>query len=51
MTTDFDQFLRVVYKEFHAGGNYYKGKGREMLEWILRKISRSDFSFDPWSTL
>ena len=35
MSTDFSQFLRAVYKEFHVGGRYYKGKGREMLEWMI----------------
>ena len=30
MSTDFSQFLRAVYKEFHVGGRYYKGKGREI---------------------
>jgi hypothetical protein len=35
MSTDFDQFLRAVYKEFHEGGRYYKGKGKEMLQWML----------------
>ena len=34
MSTDFDQFLRAVYKEFHEGGRYYKGKGKEMLQWM-----------------
>eukprot|EP00966_Prymnesium_polylepis_P021601 496634-Prymnesium_polylepis.1 len=35
MSTDFSQFLRAVYKEFHVGGRYYKGKGCEMLEWMV----------------
>lgn len=35
MTTDFDQLLRAVYKEFHHGGRYYKGKGAEFGSWML----------------
>ena len=34
MTTDFDQLLRAVYKEFHHGGQYYKGKGVEFMVWM-----------------
>lgn len=35
MTTEFDQLLRAVYKEFHAGGRYYKGKGADFASWLL----------------
>ena len=34
MTTDFDAVLRADYKEFHHGGRYYKGKGKEFSEWL-----------------
>lgn len=34
MTTDFDQSLRAVYKEFHVGGRYYKGAGADFLSWM-----------------
>lgn len=35
MTTQYDQLLRAVYKEFHAGGRYYKGKGSDFSSWML----------------
>ena len=35
MTTDYDQLLRAVYKEFHQGGRYYKGKSAEFSSWML----------------
>lgn len=35
MTTEYDQLLRAVYKEFHEGGMYYKGKGAEFASWML----------------
>lgn len=35
MSTDFDQLLRAVYKEFHEGGRYYKGKGADFASWLL----------------
>ena len=31
------QVLRACYKEFHHGGRYYKGKGKEFLEWLKEK--------------
>lgn len=34
MTTDYDQLLRAVYKEFHDGGKYYKGKGADFMSWM-----------------
>jgi hypothetical protein len=34
MTTDFDQLLRADYKEFHPGGRYAKGHGKEYFEWL-----------------
>ena len=34
MTTDFDQVVRADYKEFHFGGRYYKGKGKEYQQWL-----------------
>lgn len=37
MTTDYDQLLRAVYKEFHADGRYYKGKGADFASWMLEK--------------
>ena len=35
MSTDFGQLLRSVYKQFHDGGKYYHGKGREMMQWMI----------------
>lgn len=35
MTTDYEQLLRGVYKEFHQGGRYYKGKGADFMSWML----------------
>lgn len=37
MSTDYEQLLRAVYKEFHQGGRYYKGKGRDFASWLLEK--------------
>ena len=34
MSTDFQDVLRAVYKEFHDGGRYYKGHGKEFAEWM-----------------
>lgn len=34
MTADYDQLLRAVYKEFHEGGVYYKGKGADFSSWM-----------------
>lgn len=39
MSTDFDQMLRADYKEFHHGGRYYKGKGKEYAEFLRDKHS------------
>lgn len=36
MTTDYDNLLRAVYKEFHEGGRYYKGKGADFASWLLQ---------------
>lgn len=35
MSTNFDQWLRADYKEFHHGGRYYKGQGKPYLEWLV----------------
>lgn len=35
MTTEYDQLLRAVYKEFHHGGRYYKGKSADFASWML----------------
>lgn len=35
MSTQYDQLLRAVYKEFHSGGRYYKGKGADFSSWML----------------
>lgn len=35
MSTQYDQLLRAVYKEFHSGGRYYKGKGADFASWML----------------
>lgn len=35
MTTQYDQLLRAVYKEFHHGGRYYKGKGADFSSWMM----------------
>lgn len=35
MDTQYDQLLRAIYKEFHHGGRYYKGKGAEFSSWML----------------
>lgn len=35
MSTQYDQLLRAVYKEFHCGGRYYKGKGADFASWML----------------
>lgn len=37
MTTQYDQLLRAVYKEFHIGGRYYKGKGADFASWMLEQ--------------
>ena len=34
MTTDFDNLLRADYKEFHPGGRYAKGHGKEYGVWL-----------------
>ena len=34
MSTDFNDVLRAVYKEFHDGGRYYKGQGAEFMSWM-----------------
>lgn len=43
MSTDFEQLLRAVYKEFHQGGRYYKGKGADFSSWMLEKYPDSFF--------
>lgn len=35
MSTEYSQLLRAVYKEFHQGGRYYKGKGADFTSWML----------------
>ena len=35
MNTDYSQLLPAVYKEFHEGGRYYKGKGAYFVSWML----------------
>lgn len=35
MSTQYDQLLRAVYKEFHSGDRYYKGKGADFASWML----------------
>lgn len=35
MSTHYDQLLRAVYKEFHSGGRYYKGRGADFSSWML----------------
>ena len=34
MTTDFDHLLRADYKEFHPGGRYAKGHGKQYSVWL-----------------
>lgn len=36
MSTEYAQLLRAVYKEFHQGGRYYKGKGADFASWMLQ---------------
>lgn len=56
MSTEFEQLLRAVYKEFHRGGRYYKGKGADFASWILENypecfimhIERADGGRQVW---
>lgn len=56
MTTDYEQLLRGVYKEFHQGGRYYKGKGADFMSWMLEHhpeafyihIERADGGRQVW---
>lgn len=41
MTMEFDQLLRAVYKEFHEGGLYYKGKGADFASWLREEYPKS----------
>ena len=34
MSVDIMDLIRAVYKEFHGGGEYAKGKGREFWAWV-----------------
>lgn len=43
MTTDYDQILRAVYKEFHQGGRYYKGKGADFSSWMQENYGDAFF--------
>ena len=43
MSVDVSDLIRAVYKEFHAGGAYAKGKQREFLAWAKKTFPASMF--------
>ena len=43
MSTDFQDVLRAIYKEFHDGGRYYKGQGAEFMNWLREHHSEAFF--------
>lgn len=46
MSTEFDALLRGVYKEFHIGNAYYKGKGRgEFWAWLANNHPKAFIVF------
>jgi hypothetical protein len=40
VTVDINDLIRAVFKEFHAGGEYAKGKQREYNAWRLKHHSK-----------
>lgn len=41
MSTENEQLLHSVYKEFHSGGRYCKGKSAEFSSWMLEHHPRA----------